>query len=263
MTIARPILAATPRPSARRAIWALLLREVAATYGRSAGGYLWVVAEPVGAVVIMSVVLGHILRAPGLGQDFPYFYASGYLPFAVFATLSAGLAQTLRTSAPLLGLPAVTLADALIARFLLGIATQACIAAIVVTLVVLPMEHRPFLDWSALCVGAAMLASLGLSVGLANCFLFAAFPIWERIWAILNKPMFFVSGVMFVPEMVPARLRDIMMLNPVAHGIALVRRGFFATYEAGHVVMAYPFLFSLAVGLPGLAFLLARHKDLR
>ncbi len=263
MTIARPLLAATPRPSARRAIWALLLREVASTYGRSAGGYLWVVAEPVGAVVIMSVVLGQILRAPGLGENFPYFYASGYLPFALYTAISASLAQTLRASAPLLGLPAVSLADALIARLILGLITQACIAAIVIMLVIWPTDHRPFLDWSALSVGAAMLASLGVAVGLANCFLFAAFPVWERVWAILNRPMFFVSGVMFVPEMVPTQLRDLMMLNPVAHGIALVRKGFFATYEADHVVLAYPFLVSLAVDLPGLAFLLARHKDLR
>lgn len=263
MTTAHSILAATPRPSARRAIWALLLREVASTYGRSAGGYLWVVAEPVGAVVIMSVVLGHILRAPGLGEDFPYFYASGYLPFAFYTAISAGLAQTLRVSAPLLGFPAVSLADALISRFLLGLMTQAGVAAIVILLILWQADHRPVLDWSSLFAGAAMLGSLGLAVGLANCLLFAAFPVWERIWAILNKPMFFVSGVMFVPEMIPANLRELMMLNPVAHGIALVRKGFFATYEAGHVVMAYPFLLSLAIGLPGLAFLLARHKDLR
>ena len=39
-----------------RTIVALVLREMATTHGRSPGGYVWAVLEPVAALIVMTVV---------------------------------------------------------------------------------------------------------------------------------------------------------------------------------------------------------------
>ena len=75
------------RPSPRaggRAIGALVLREMATTFGRSPGGWLWAVAEPVAVIALLSFAFSLAFRSPSLGTSFPLFYATGYLPFLLF-----------------------------------------------------------------------------------------------------------------------------------------------------------------------------------
>ncbi|MCX7288621.1 MAG: hypothetical protein NTW20_13985 [Rhodobacterales bacterium] len=64
-----------------RSVVALMLREMSTTYGRSPGGYLWVILEPVGGIALLSLVLtfGLRVKSPGLGINFPLFYATGVL----------------------------------------------------------------------------------------------------------------------------------------------------------------------------------------
>ena len=46
------------RLSGLRVVFALIIREMSTTYGRSAGGYIWAILEPVGAIALMSLVEG-------------------------------------------------------------------------------------------------------------------------------------------------------------------------------------------------------------
>ena len=127
-----PQTATLPAPSAHRAITALMLREMAATYGRSPGGWIWAVAEPVAAVTLLAFVFQLAFDAPPLGRSFVLFYATGYLPFMLFTDVSGKVANALRFSRPLLGYPAIVPIDALIARFLLNLITQILVVAMVV-----------------------------------------------------------------------------------------------------------------------------------
>lgn len=110
---------------------ALILREMSTRYGRTPGGYVWAVLEPVGALVVMSVVFAILLRAPPLGNSFILFYASGYLPFIISATIMANVQSAISFSKPLLMYPAVSWLDAIIARFILNLLTGVVIFIIV------------------------------------------------------------------------------------------------------------------------------------
>ncbi len=59
------------------------------------------------------------------------------------------------------------------------------------------------LDFVALLRMGAMILVLGTSVGVMNCFLMSMFPIWQFIWAVLNRPMFLVSGVLSLIDELP------------------------------------------------------------
>ena len=67
-----------------RSVLALMLREMSTTYGRSPGGYIWAFAEPIGGILVMTLVFSLIARSPALGTNFPLFFATGMLPFLLY-----------------------------------------------------------------------------------------------------------------------------------------------------------------------------------
>jgi capsular polysaccharide transport system permease protein len=75
-----------------RAIGALILREMTATNGRSANGYLWAIAEPVGGILLLTVLFSLGFRSPPIGTNFAIFYATGLVPFMFYQSLSSKVA---------------------------------------------------------------------------------------------------------------------------------------------------------------------------
>lgn len=248
----------TRRFATARSIAALMLREMGSTYGRSPGGYLWMVIDPVAGVALLTLVFSLFLYAPPLGQDFALFYATGLLPFSYYTEVSAKIGQSIRAVRPLLAYPSVTYLDAVLGRFLLNTLTSVVVFLLVILgIVVLSGEGvHPRID--RLLNGFGMLAVMALGFGTLNCFLFGTFPVWERVWNILNRPLFLISGVFFVADQLPQPMRGWLMLNPLSHALAEIRAGIYASYDAPLVQPAYPY----AVGLVALFFgllLLNRH----
>ena len=64
-----------------RTVSALVIREMTTSYGRSPGGYIWAILEPVGAVMILSIGFSR-LRQPTLGTSF-VFTRRAICPFHV------------------------------------------------------------------------------------------------------------------------------------------------------------------------------------
>ncbi len=226
-------------PTSLRAIGALILREMATTYGRTAGGYIWAVVEPVAAVALLAVAFSMAFNSPPLGRDFVLFYATGYLPFMLYSDLAQKLGVALRYSRPLLAYPAVTWMDAILARFILNTVTHLVVIALVLAGIYIRAGRMVPVDMIPLVQGLALAATLGLSIGSLNAFLFEMFPVWERLWSILNRPLFIVSGVLFLPELVPMPVAGWLWLNPLVHVVAFVRAGIYPTYDAGFADAGY------------------------
>ncbi|WP_371732403.1 MULTISPECIES: ABC transporter permease [unclassified Aliiroseovarius] len=158
-----------------RSISALILREMATSYGRSPGGYLWAVLEPVGGLAVMTIAFSLAFRSPALGNNFPLFYATGFLTFQMYSDLSAKLGQAIRFSKPLLFYPAVTYADAIIARFLLNALTHLMVFYILMAGIMWFFETGSILNYNAILNSLGMSLSLGLGIGTLNCFLLTRF----------------------------------------------------------------------------------------
>lgn len=250
------------RLRAPRSIVALILREMTTSYGRSPGGYLWVVLEPLAGVVLLSLLFMLISRTPPLGANFPFFYATGVLPFTMYTTLSSNVANAVQFSKPLLGYPAVSFMDALLARFLLTVVTHLLVMALVLGAIINIYGLRLIISWSEVFAAVGMVLSLAFAIGVANCFLFTRFPLWRNFWNILSRPLFLISGVIFLPEMVPKDALEYLSWNPLLHPIGMLRRGFYPTYDALYVDVIYVYVVALVVGLTGLWFLIRYHKDL-
>jgi len=245
-----------------RTIAALILREMSTSFGRSPGGYLWAVVQPVAAVSLMTLIFSAALRTPSLGTSFGLFYATGFLPFTVYMQLSNKIAGSLKFSRQLLRYPSVRYIDAIIARFLLNFLTLIAVSYLLITVIMVSFGIQTILDLPTIFLAFSLAALLGLGVGCLNCFLTMRFPIWESIWSILSTPMFILSAIFFVLEDIPVKFQKVLWFNPVAHITGLTRAGFYPTYEASYVSVLYVASFGLITLALGLVLLNRFHRDL-
>lgn len=250
------------RFASARSIMALVLREMGSTYGRSPGGYLWAVLEPIGAIALLSLVFSAAFRNPALGISFPLFYATGMMPFNMFTDVHGKMATALMYSKQLLVYPTVTYLDALMARLLLNVITQTLISYLVLAGCLLAFENRVSLDLPVVILSFVMAAALALGLGTLNSFMFTRFPVWQRAWSILMRPMFLISGIFFLFESLPQQYQGGLWWNPLIHIIGMMRRGFYAEYDATYVSVTYVFLVSLVSLAFGLLLLRRHHRDL-
>lgn len=202
------------------------------------------------------------MMRPAIGSNFPLFYASGLLPFLMFNDISSKVAGSIRFSRPFLSYSRVTFLDAMIARFLLNTLTHATIIGIVITGIFILYQIPFVVDMSYVFESILVTAMLGAGVGTINCYLITSFPVWERIWSILTKPMFLMSGIFFLYGMMPQKAQDVLWYNPLIHCVGLMRRGLYPTYAGDYISSGYVISISIGLLLLGLTLLERRSRIL-
>lgn len=247
-----------------RTVAALILREISTTYGRSPGGYIWALADPILGITLLTVIFQHALgnTKPLVGTSFPLFYASGYIPFMMYLDTANKTAQSLRFSRPLLAYPTVTFIDALLARVLLNSILHILVFTIVVLGIAIVQDIALVLDVPVVLHALALTALLGAGIGTLNCYLIMRFPVWERAWSILTRPLFLMSGLFFTYEVMPPMVREVLWWNPVLHVIGLLRRGIYGVYRADYVSEMYVVSVALVTLALGLLLLWRRYRNL-
>ncbi len=249
-----------PQLPSLRIVFALVMREMTTRYTRLAGGYLWAIVEPVAAIALLSFVFSQAFRSPPVGVSFALFYATGYLPLMLYTDLSEKTASAINFSRQLLFYPAVTFVDALLARFLLNLLTQVLVFTLVIGGILLIGDARARPDFERLVLALSMGAALGFGFGAINCLLFSIFPIWQRLWGVLSRPLFIISCLFYTFESLPSAYQDILWFNPLVHVVGEMRAGLYPTYDAPYVSRAYVFGLSLVTAVFGL-LLLRRFKS--
>ncbi len=245
-----------------RVILALMLREMTTRYGRSPGGYLWALLEPLGGVLILAIGFSLLVRNPPLGTSFMLFYATGLMPFELFQKISQTTAKSLRFSRPLLSYPAVSWIDAVLARFFLNALTGLTVSYILLTAILLTTDSHSVIDIWPIVTAMALAALFGLAVGCLNAVLIGFWPTWETIWSILTRPLFIISGVLLLLETLPREAQAILWWNPLIHIVGEMRTGFYPMYDANYASLIYVIMVSLTVLTLALILLRRYHRDI-
>lgn len=245
-----------------RSITALVLREMSTRYGRTPGGYVWAVLEPIGALIVMAMVFSILLRAPSLGNSFILFYASGYLPFTIYASVAGTVQNALMFSKPLLMYPAVSWIDAILARFILNFLTGVVVLIIVFIGILYFTGVTATLSFGPIILSVILAAVLGLGIGTLNCLLSGLFSAWAAIWGIVTRPLFLVAGVIFLYEDMPASVQGLLWYTPWIHFTGLARTGVYPTYAADYISVPLVMLWALVPLCLGLLLLRRYHQDI-
>jgi len=237
----------------RDVIYALLLREIASRFGKSRGGYFWVLVEPVAHFVFPILVMGFIRQIVLPGVDYPVFLVYGFMPFLLFKAICVQTMEGTRANRGLLSYRQVLLMDVFIAKALAYCVIQAIVFGIVFTgLAMLGFDVRPSLPIE---LGAVLMLTVTLAFGLG--LLFAAItslaPDARSLIRLLFLPLYFMSGVLFPITRFPDEWVRWMALNPVLHLVELSRTVGLAHYEPmRYLSLTYPVALaaiSLFIGL--------------
>ncbi len=245
-----------------RTISALVLREMSTRYGKTPGGYIWAIVEPLGMIMVLSIGFGLLLRSPSLGTSFLLFYATGYLVYNFALGIERTVNSALRFSKSLLFYPRVTWIDAIIARFVLNAMTGILIIYLLLAGILWFTETRTVIDMIPVIQAMAMAAVLGLGIGALNCFMTMYFPIWNTAWSIATRPLFLMSGIFYIYEDLPQLAQQILWYNPLLHLTGHMRSGFYPMYDAPYVSGLYVMVIALVTLMLGLILLRRHHKEL-
>jgi capsular polysaccharide transport system permease protein len=250
------------RFTAGRVIVALILREMATRYGRSPGGYVWAFLEPLGGIIILSYAFSLLLRTPSLGTSFILFFATAYLPLQVYLTVAMTAQHALPYSKVLLRYPVVSWIDAFLARFLLNGLTSSLVTYILLAAILAFTETRSVLDFVPLFQAVGLALLVGIGIGSFNSVVGGFFPLYDRVWQIVSRPIFLASGLFYIYEELPKFAQDILWFNPLIHITGLMRTGVFTTYHPEYISRTYVLLFGLFFLFFGCLLLRRFHKDL-
>jgi capsular polysaccharide transport system permease protein len=222
-----------------RVIGALALRETRTRFGGHVLGYAWALAEPLFWIATFYGLFYLVDRTAPERLDIVPFLATGIVPYELVMKTQDRDSNAIAGNKALLFYPQVQPLDLVYARVALELATYTLILAIILGTNALVDGTLDIASIPLLVAGLALSAALGGALGLVLCSLQLMFPTVERMKGPLMRPLFWVSGIFFTAHMMPSRLRDVILWNPVLHCVEMVRAGWFVGYRADHVQPGY------------------------
>ncbi len=100
-------------------------------------------------------------------------------------------------------------------------------------------------------IAVLTIAAFGCGVGFVNAVVTVFWRSWEKTYAQLTRLLYFVSGIFYVPGMMPDWVRDILAWNPLLHAIDWFRAGFFEVYQPHWLDRSYVAVVAIASLLAG------------
>lgn len=215
-------------------------------------GGLWLVVTPILLLAVYAFVFGVIFkaRAPeGLGFPFVVWLAIGLWPWLAFSESSLRAAQAIRQHSALISKisinRSVLVSSVLTGTFILHLAGYG------VVLVILEMSGIE-LSWQGLPYAVLIMITLyGLALGLA--LMLSAAQVFirdlEQLLPVLFMLWFFLTPILYAPELLPADFQSLLYINPMTwwieelraaliHGQVLPDASFIALF-AGSAVMLW------------------------
>ncbi len=208
------------------------MREMSTRFGSKPGGYLWALLDPVAHVVFLSIIFMAIAHIPPLGTSFPLFFATGYIGFQFYQAMAAYLNGSVSANKSLLNYPNVAPFDTIAARYILQLATTILVGICVLGYIAATARHPVSLHLPPLLEAMLAASVLALGVGLTNIVLFSMYPVYEKVFSIVTRPLFLVSGIFYLPDALPPVAKDLILFNPLAHIVMQFRTGFYPQYRA-------------------------------
>lgn len=235
-------------------VWrALILREaLTRLFGRRAA-WFWLLLEPVFHVAYLMLLFAVVRVRHVGGFQTPMWILVGLIAYFFFQHTSRHAAGAVRANQSFFVYRQVTPVDAVLSRaFLEGV-----LMSVVAILLLLGAGLFGLRAWPAdpLKVMSVILGmwTCGLGFGLISSVVQEMSSELGRVLGMATRPLYILSGVVFPLAALPPVFRDALMVNPLAHGVELLRFGFAPYYHAvPGVSLGYLHVWGLGLALCGL-----------
>jgi ABC-type polysaccharide/polyol phosphate export permease len=251
-------------------VWrAMFLREALDRLFEARGAWLWLLFEPI--MWILLHVFGYLYLKKSVmgGMHVCFWTAAGFIAFLLWRRTFMQSMHAIDCNKAYFAYRQVKPFDAAFVRGFLELFMMGPIAAIVFSLTalagfsILPgLIETQYLPTDPLLVMLALVGLwiFGMGIGLILSVVMMFIPEVNHIIHILYLPMYLLSGAMFPVAGIPFPYRNIWLINPVVHGVELVRLGFLPSYHTDPTI-SLSYLYMFALGFFFLGLVLYRRFD--
>lgn len=239
----------------KNVISALLKREMATRLGNHHLGALWLILEPLTSVIVLGLLLGPFIGRSSGSIPYPFFILCGFMQLKNFTNPLSSGASALSSNEGLLVFRQVEPIDPFIARFIFSF------LSIVITFIIFCIVGH----WIGIEVSRSHIWTL------AYCFIITALTGWglglflgikttqnkdlEKLMLFIQRPLLFVSCILYPYDVLPAEAQEILYWNPLCHTVEISRYCLFPkTYDHGDLNLIYPTVFAVVSVAVGLAY---------
>lgn len=238
-----------------RIVRTLILREIKLELRTSKLGYLLVLFEPAMQFAVMFAIFSFVGHRPAFGTSLGLFLATGLVPYFIFMHLAQRTMGAVRSARAFAKVPTVSAFDNALARgtleFLSLVIFTVVIFAILIFLGFAPVPAKP----SVLVAAVLSIGLTAFGVGLVNGVLTHLSRTYALIWSVLSRSLLFFSGVFYMPTSLPPVARDVVLWNPILHGVEWLRLGVFASYPIVSLSQEYLLIWGIGSITLGLVLL--------
>ena len=209
--------------SRRELAWILITKELKLRYRRSVLGFAWTMLNPLMMMLILTVVFSHVWRVQV--DAFPVFVLSALLPWIFFSQSISGGAYSIIHNESLLRnirLPRAVFPIALVGSQLVNLLLALVPLALVMAWQGVPL--RPAIALLPYCMLCLFSFTLGVVLVLSAWTVF--FRDVGQIVEVSLTGLFYLTPIIYPPEILPDRYVWILKLNPMYYEIVPFREIF-------------------------------------
>ena len=201
-------------------VFQLIRRDIVARYKRSVLGIAWTMLQPLGMMIILTVVFSKLF---GSVDGYPAYLLSGLIAWTFFAqTTTATIQQSVwggalmrRIYIPHTAFPVSSIGTGVVNLLL----------SLVPLLFIMLILRRP-ITWAILFLPISILSltAFALGVGLLLSSLAVRFPDISEMYQIIIQAWLYLTPIMYPSDILPASYRTwLLYLNPMYYQILMFR----------------------------------------
>ena len=158
-----------------------------------------------------------------------------------------------RSNLPLLHHRQITIFDVYVARVLLEfMAVSTSFVALAIVFYAMDWVPAPE-DALQVLGGWMLLAWFGAALGITIGALSERVAVIRNLWPPLSYLLMPFSGVAFIADALPPKIRDVMLWLPMLNALEYLREGWFGTMMHAHYDIPYVIVFNMVLTFVGLS----------
>lgn len=198
----------------REMLLMFIRRQISARYRQMLLGVLWSVMEPLGLLLMMSLVFGFLLRVDSDGYPYPVFVFSGMAGWLLFSRATVSVAGSLYDNMGLISkvyFPRLILPIAAMARELF----DGMLMMVILVLLAVTYGFDPTVRLLALPLVLLTAALLAMAIGLWFAALLVKFRDIRPLLTLALQAGMYATPIIYSVNLVPEPFRFAYQLNPM------------------------------------------------
>jgi len=204
----------------RDLIYQLIRRDIVARYKRSVLGVFWTMLQPLGMMLVMSIVFSRLF---GQIEGYVAYLLSGLVAWSFFSQTTSSAVHQIITGSTLLKriyIPKTSFSVSSVGTGLVNL-----VLSLIPLVLIMLIIRRP-ITWAFLFVPVPilLLAAFSLGICLILSTLAIQFPDVKEMYQIILQAWMYLTPIMYPESIIPATYRHLILyLNPMYYLVEMFR----------------------------------------